>query len=699
VSVRAEDNTTTIISGVVSNNSGVTYTVGSTGTNNYLQIDSGGQLTNITDAVIGNAATANGNSALVTGTNSSLFGPSNGRLFIGNTGSRNSLTVSNGAIVSGGNRVFLAGAIGSSSNSALVTGPGSVLQVYASVSQNFFVGRLGGNNSLTVSNGGAALGNPDTGFLCELIIGGGNIGTSNNTALITGPGSIWHGNSTLQVGAGPGSGNRLIITNGGQVIFGTHGFIGFDGTGVGISNSVLVTGPGSLLQGGLDSEINYVLSVGYTSRGNTLTISNGGTVSNTLGYIGQFAAGNSARVTGAGSSWQNLRDVAVGYGATATGGGNSLEISSGGAVTNGAEAFIGFHSGTNQALVTGAGSIWQSYSNLWLGFDPNMGNNGLTISNGGAVYGTRILIGGLGGSNTVLVTGPGSVLSANDQVDVGQYSTGNTLTIANGGLVEAGFIAMNYNSSLLNIGDGTAQAKVSVLNVTTAYADDRLNFNAGMLSATADVPNLIGGPGSAYIQSGGAVLDSQSFTVTIPVALLADGGSPGGGLTKTGTGTLTLGGANTYTGNTTVNGGTLVIQQPTLFTNSSITVANGSVLDLAFAGSETNQVGALVLNGVQKAAGVYNNSTDPTYLHGAGSLLVTSSVAATPTNITYSVSGNVLTLAWPESYRGWFAQSNSVSLASPSSWFDISGSQTTTNLSITINPLLPQVFYRMHRSQ
>ena len=55
----------------------------------------------------------------------------------------------------------------------------------------------------------------------------------------------------------------------------------------------------------------------------------------------------------------------------------------------------------------------------------------------------------------------------------------------------------------------------------------------------------------------------------------------------------------------------------------------------------------------------------------------------------------MLTLTWPESHLGWYVQSNSVSLTSPSSWFDIPGSQTATNLSITINPALPQVFYRM----
>jgi fibronectin-binding autotransporter adhesin len=699
VSSRAEDNQTNIISGTVVDNGGATYTVGSTGTNNYLRIDSGGALSNLVDAVIGNGATANGNSALVTGPNSALFLPTpsaNGlnKLFIGNSGSRNSLTVSNGAIISGGSRIFLAGATGSSGNSLLVTGTNSVLQTYANVFQNFFVGRLGGNNTMIVSNGGAAFGSPDTGFPCHLIIGGDTVG--NNLAIVTDPGSIWRGNSDLQMSAGTGKNNRLVVTNGGQVVFADNGLIGFDGTGAGVSNSIVVTGPGSLLQGPIDPDINFALGIGYTTIGNTLTISNGGTVSNTLGYIGQFAAANSAVVTGAGSSWQNLRDFAVGYGSLATGGRNRLTISDGGAVTNGADSYIGKSASNNVAVVTGTGSVWQSYGNFWMGFDPGMGNNSLTISNGGAVYTTRAIIGGLGGNNTVLVTGPGSVWTASDQVDVGQYSTGNTLNIANGGLVDAGFIVMNNHGSLLNIGDGTATATARALYLDSTYSDNRVNFNAGTLSATADAANFITGPGAVYIQSGGAVMDSQTFTVSTPVALQQDGASPGGGLTKIGSGILTLGGANTYTGNTTVNEGRLVIQQPTLSSNSTVTVADSAVLELAFPGSETVQVAGLVLNGVPKSAGVYNSTTDPTYLQGAGSLRIGPALPTTPTNITYSVSGNVLTLTWPGSYLGWYAQSNAQSVTSPSSWFDIPGSQSATNLTITINPGRSNVFYRMH---
>ncbi|HXI71765.1 MAG TPA: LamG-like jellyroll fold domain-containing protein [Verrucomicrobiae bacterium] len=83
---------------------------------------------------------------------------------------------------------------------------------------------------------------------------------------------------------------------------------------------------------------------------------------------------------------------------------------------------------------------------------------------------------------------------------------------------------------------------------------------------------------------------------------------------------------------------------------------------------------------------------------GSGSITVLTGPAATasyPTNITTTVSGGVLTLAWPATHLGWYAQSNSVSLANTNFWFDIAGSQSVTNLNITLNPGLTNVFYRL----
>ena len=92
----------------------------------------------------------------------------------------------------------------------------------------------------------------------------------------------------------------------------------------------------------------------------------------------------------------------------------------------------------------------------------------------------------------------------------------------------------------------------------------------------------------------------------------------GVGLTKTGAGTLTLNGANTYTGNTTVSNGTLVMAVASIDTNSTVSVSSGATLQLNFA--TTNVVTALVLNGVQQAAGVYRSNNAPAYITGPGSL-------------------------------------------------------------------------------
>jgi len=66
VSAQAEDNTSTIITTPV-NNGGANYYLGLTGTNNYLEINSGGQLYNCNNGYIGSNGTAIANSALVTG--------------------------------------------------------------------------------------------------------------------------------------------------------------------------------------------------------------------------------------------------------------------------------------------------------------------------------------------------------------------------------------------------------------------------------------------------------------------------------------------------------------------------------------------------------------------------------------------------------------------------------------------------------
>ncbi|HEX4120622.1 MAG TPA: glycosyl hydrolase family protein [Verrucomicrobiae bacterium] len=68
---------------------------------------------------------------------------------------------------------------------------------------------------------------------------------------------------------------------------------------------------------------------------------------------------------------------------------------------------------------------------------------------------------------------------------------------------------------------------------------------------------------------------------------------------------------------------------------------------------------------------------------------------AAATNITVSISGNVLNLAWPSNYIGWLLQSNSLGLALSNDWLTVPGSAQTDNVQVTIAPGATNVFYRM----
>ena len=166
-------------------------------------------------------------------------------------------------------------------------------------------------------------------------------------------------------------------------------------------------------------------------------------------------------------------------------------------------------------------------------------------------------------------------------------------------------------------------------------------------------------------------------------------------LVVNGTGSLLLSATNAYTGNTTVNGGTLQLATSSLFTNSTVTVAGGAVLQLDFA--ETNTVAGLVLNGVNQAPGVYSAATSSPYLTGVGSLRVAVSVNTNPTNLTAVVSGSTLTLSWPADHTGWRlqVQTNSLSTGIASNWVDVAGSTSVNTVNTTINPANGAVFYRM----
>ena len=130
-----------------------------------------------------------------------------------------------------------------------------------------------------------------------------------------------------------------------------------------------------------------------------------------------------------------------------------------------------------------------------------------------------------------------------------------------------------------------------------------LTFNGGTLKAiganNADFITTYGGGQTTFVESGGAIIDTNGFNIGLLVNMVLSGSSTGG-LTKEGTGTLTLGGAAyNYRGNTVINDGALNVSSGSSMTfypsasgtNNSVS-AGSTTATLSFLGKVYLDLGA-----------------------------------------------------------------------------------------------------------
>ena len=174
------------------------------------------------------------------------------------------------------------------------------------------------------------------------------------------------------------------------------------------------------------------------------------------------------------------------------------------------------------------------------------------------------------------------------------------------GLVMGGFTSRPHEAKVetYNLNGGTLNAS-GVFNTNGldpwapgVLADPALgghtaifNFNGGLLKASQDdstdpvvvsegLNHLMGNLTHAYVKVGGAMIDTNGFNASINQALEHDpvlGGAPDGGLRKLGDGTLTLLRASTYTGGTTIRGGTLAISADGQLGSGGVTMDGGMI--------------------------------------------------------------------------------------------------------------------------
>jgi len=386
-----------------------------------------------------------------------------------------------------------------------------------------------------------------------------NVGSSgvvsiSRDATWTNFGSLWVGR------AGEGI---LSISYGGRVT-NTYGLIGVsDSSSHGF---VEVIGPDSTW----DNSDNLSVGQGNSASG-SLSISDGGVVTNVVGYIGQLANSvGTVTVSGSGSAWNNSSYLYVGdYGS------GYLTISNGGSVTN-TWGYIGDYLGsTGSVEVSGLGSNWVNSSSLTVGYE---GLGSLTISDGGRVTNVVGCVGRDAGSiGTVHVSGSDTTWFNDCPLHVG-YNGSGIVTQNDGDVFIGGTLYLAYyagSSGAYNLNGG----KLTVEGLAAGEGAYALNLGGGTLAANIDFSTSIN-----------ATLFSISTIDTQGHDIYWDGVLSGNGaLSKAGTGALTLAGVNTYTGNTFVDGGTLIV--------------NGSITSDVYVGS------AGILQGAGTVARLTNSGT------------------------------------------------------------------------------------------
>jgi autotransporter-associated beta strand protein len=190
-------------------------------------------------------------------------------------------------------------------------------------------------------------------------------------------------------------------------------------------------------------------------------------------------------------------------------------------------------------------------------------------------------VGSLSGSGNVIVGSPTNP----NALDVGQDNTSTTFSgVISGtayvdkyGTGTLTLSAANTYSELTNIYQGTlrlgsdnALAPGAVMNLVPNYGGtlDLANHNVTIAA-------LVGGAGTENVNLGTGTL---TINAILPFSSSYNGVISGtGSLVKSGSGTQLLGGNNTYTGSTMINGGTLEIDGNQI--QSAVIVAAGAVLN------------------------------------------------------------------------------------------------------------------------
>ncbi|HEV7736839.1 MAG TPA: autotransporter-associated beta strand repeat-containing protein, partial [Chlamydiales bacterium] len=282
----------------------------------------------------------------------------------------------------------------------------------------------------------------------------------------------------------------------------------------------------------------------------------------------------------------------------------------------------------------------------------------LTLSNTGNTYsGGTTITGGTVSTNVAGALGGGtaSIGAAGRLQGTGIFTLMNAVTVAAGSTVDV-TSANNMTLSGVVSGVGGSIAKTSPGTLTLTNAGNTYSAGTTITGGTVST-NVAGalGNGTASIGSAGTLQGTGTFTLANAVSLAAGStvditglnnvtlsgvvSGVGGTLTKTSSGILTLSNVgNTYSGGTTITGGTVSIGAAAPISSGPISIGSAGILQGT--GTFTLNNAITVASGSAVDVTVGNNVTLSAAISGAGgSLTKTNSGVLTLTNAANSYTG------------------------------------------------------------
>jgi autotransporter-associated beta strand protein len=284
------------------------------------------------------------------------------------------------------------------------------------------------------------------------------------------------------------------------------------------------------------------------------------------------------------------------------------------------------YGGTSRGFVIGSGEFTPGRMHITGGTFSSAASTGTSQDVLGNAYGTNTLI--LDGGN--YISGSSGLYLGYDSTGQGAMTSYNQLLMTNGTatittLQSGGAYggAFSGDTNLISLVGGTLIANSIVCGdslyptvvYTTNFTYTTLQFNGGTLKAGLTTNSYIipahTNLFAAIVSAGGAVIDTTNFSITIAPPLVHDsalGATADGGLTKLGTGTLTLAGTNAYTGATVVKAGTLAVTLP--MTSAAVAINSNATLNVT-ANSTNRALSTLAMtNGaISFNYGVFNGNT------------------------------------------------------------------------------------------